>query len=935
LKKIFFLTCLFLSLATSSFYAQCGNVGFENGDNTGWCGISGTSNLGPTTPANSLPTYTFTGGCVPWTTPQYYTHYNNDAFPSVWDTAWQIMSPNGGNNGFDPYVPAIPVVSPWGQGHSIRLGSTVAGGHAERIRYTYAVTNQNANLVYQYAVVLDNDGGHASNEQPTFRIKVTTSNGTLINPTCGQYNIFAGQSGVGFDTATAPDGHKLSYRNWTLSSLDLTPYIGQNVFIEFTAGDCVYSAHYGYAYIDCSCIPLTLATNYCSGSATADVMAPNGYVSYSWVADASVSYPPPTGPIYPIGSILTTNQTLQVASDDTTTTYTVNLIPYQGLQCATHLNYVFNPVPTLTAHFDFLAFCGNTPSEFTENSIVMNNGQPPTDWHWFFGDGDSSHIQNPIHNFPVLSHDTAYHVQLIVYAGASCKDTVDTMVFIPSGLDIDTSGIYGFRNVKCAGENNGIAQIKVTGSPGAAYVYNWIIPTSSSTAQPSSNEYMAYGLIPNLNTNPLQNEYWFKIKDTVNGCRDSVHFVIREPLPLNSSIADSYIGCAQGTGSLTAVVNGGVPPYYISWTTPTPQNGPTANSIPAGTYSINVIDSNLCTSNATGHLIDGSSLHHNLYTTDVSCNGFNDGTAAIHLYGGIPPYTITWNINGQTLPTQNVDTSFLPSLPRFTNYVIIGNTNGCLNDTIPFTIHEPDTMNAIVTSSPTACRVAQNGAIKVDVVGGTQPYTYLWAETLKNTQGMKDIMEGTYHVTITDAHNCVYDTAGVVGYDSDFVATAVPDFVYDSAASGQLWVTLSQTRNYSYKWSNSEYLLDADTISSPRLKEMFFPQEFRVDVIDQYGCTAFDSVFVDVTPNVFTPSAFTPNGDKINDTLTFAFSNYRISNFEIRIYDRWGAVVFQSNDPKFKWDGNGANIGTYNFNISYIDNRKKHQLKNGIIALIR
>jgi gliding motility-associated-like protein len=453
---------------------------------------------------------------------------------------------------------------------------------------------------------------------------------------------------------------------------------------------------------------------------------------------------------------------------------------------------------------------------------------------------------------------------------------------------------------------------------------------------PANNDvYMAYGLIPNLNTNPLMNEYWFKITDTVNGCKDSVNFVIREPLPLTASIADNYIGCAQGTGNLLATVSGGVSPYFISWTTPTPITGLAANNIPAGTYSINVVDSNLCTTNATGTLIDGSELLYDIYTTDATCHGFSDGTAAIHLYGGKPPYTIRWNINNVALPPLNADTSFLPSLPRFTNYVIIGNTNGCLDDTIPFTINEPDTINTIITTSSTACRVAQNGAIKVDVVGGTQPYTYFWAETLKNTQGMKDIMEGTYHVTITDANNCIYDTLGVIGWDSDFVVTATPDFVFDSAANSDMWVTVSKNRDFTYKWSNSEYLLDEDTKQNVRLKELFFPQEFRVDVLDQYGCTGFDSVYVDVTPNIFTPSAFSPNGDKINDTLTFAFSNYNISNFEIRIYDRWGTVVFQSNDPKFKWDGYDVNIGTYNFDLSYTDNRKKRQKKNGIVALIR
>jgi gliding motility-associated-like protein len=907
---------------------NCGNVGFENGDNTGWNGYIGTCGTGS---VGGLPSLTIPNTPQAWSTPQGFFDTNNE-FPN--DYRFVIMTPDSGINGFDPIVNTIPVVSPWGGTHSLRLGNPNTGSNAERVRFTYPVTASNANFVYQYAIILENPAAHESYEQAAFRIKITNQSGAVINPTCGIYNVYAGQSGVGFN-CTSINGDDICYRNWSLSSIDLTPYIGQNINLEFTTNDCSIGGHYGYAYIDCSCIPLTLSTTYCSGAPTADVTAPDGYINYSWIADAAINYPPATGPVVAAGTVLSNNQTLLVASDDTITTYTVNLIPYQGFQCATQLNYVFNPVPTLTAHFDYVAYCGNTPSEFTENSIVMNNGQPPSAWQWYFGDGDSSNVQNPIHNYPVLTHDSTYNVVMIVHAGSSCNATYNLSVTVPAGLNIDTTGIYGFANVKCAGENNGTAQIKVTGSPNSSFIYDWIIPPTASFMPMNNDVYMAYGLIPNLNTNPLLTDYWFKITDTVNGCRDSVQFHITEPAPLVASIADNYIGCAQGTGSLTATVTGGVSPYFISWTTPTPQTGPVANNIPAGTYSINVIDTNLCTTNATGTLIDGSELHFDLYTTDATCNGYNDGSAAIHLYGGKPPYSITWNINSQALPTLSTDTSYIPSLPRFTNYVIIGNSNGCLNDTIPFTINEPDTINAILTTSPTACKVAQNGAIKVDVVGGTQPYTYFWAETLKNTQGMKDIMEGTYHVTITDAHNCVYDTAGVVGYDSNFVVTAVPDFVYDSAANNQLWVTLNKTRNYSYKWSNSEYLLDVDSISSPRLEEMFFPQDFRVDVIDQYGCTGYDSVFVDVTPNIFAPSAFTPNGDKINDTLTFEFSNYRISNFEIRIYDRWGNVVFESNNPKFKWDGHDANIGTYNYNLSYVDNRKKRKTKNGMLVLMR
>jgi gliding motility-associated-like protein len=53
--------------------------------------------------------------------------------------------------------------------------------------------------------------------------------------------------------------------------------------------------------------------------------------------------------------------------------------------------------------------------------------------------------------------------------------------------------------------------------------------------------------------------------------------------------------------------------------------------------------------------------------------------------------------------------------------------------------------------------------------------------------------------------------------------------------------------------------------------------------------------------SVFIPNAFTPNGDGINDT--FGVKGEGIENFAIRIYNRWGEVVFESDNPKKQWDG--------------------------------
>jgi hypothetical protein len=129
------------------------------------------------------------------------------------------------------------------------------------------------------------------NEMPAFRVKFMTGNGQPISPNCGQYNIYSGQNGVGFQTYNIDATNSVSYRNWSMASVDLTPFIGQNIAIEFTTNDCSLGGHYGYAYIDMTCIAPTLSTDYCTGSPTAVVTAPDGYNAYSWTANDTIHYP--------------------------------------------------------------------------------------------------------------------------------------------------------------------------------------------------------------------------------------------------------------------------------------------------------------------------------------------------------------------------------------------------------------------------------------------------------------------------------------------------------------------------------------------------------------------------------------------------------------------------------------------------------------------
>lgn len=531
-----------------------------------------------------------------------------------------------------------------------------------------------------------------------------------------------------------------------------------------------------------------------------------------------------------------------------------------------------------------------------------------------------------------------YNVQLMDAGGC----TLDTVITInqpdPPIFDstYSASPLHGFIDVKCNGDNNGAAILDVTGSPNSFFIYQWHVPPITTTTLTAS----VFGLSPNATT-PGYPVYWLTAIDTTNHCRDSVFFVIEQPSPLVAAIPDSFITCALSTGNLAAIINGGTAPYQVAWVdAPFPITGPVANNLPAGTYNINVIDSNFCVTTATGQLFDGSTMTSTLYKKDVNCHGGADGEVGIKLEGGIPPYTIDWHFGNLPVISFSVDSNYQVNIPRSTNYVVVGNNNGCDNDTVKFSINEPDTIQTIITSINTACLVAQTGALKVDVVGGVSPYQYEWTsgQITFTDNSIHHLATGDYQLKITDAHNCIFETIATVAYDTDMVVTAKPDFVYDQSSNNDLWVTVNKPGNYHYTWSNGS-ILSNDTITNPILSQIFFPEHFRVDVIDDNGCSGFDSVFVDVTPAVYFPTAFSPNGDKINDTLEINFSNLRITDFNFNIYDRWGGKIYSSNKVDFKWDGkvagNDITPGVYNFDFSYIDNRNKRQASRGMISVIR
>ena len=111
-------------------------------------------------------------------------------------------------------------------------------------------------------------------------------------------------------------------------------------------------------------------------------------------------------------------------------------------------------------------------------------------------------------------------------------------------------------------------------------------------------------------------------------------------------------------------------------------------------------------------------------------------------------------------------------------------------------------------------------------------------------------------------------------------------------------------------WTSSGPLPELQSDSTIRVSP-FESQTYRLQILDEEGCSATDFVVitVDGQVNVYVPMAFSPNGDNNNDFFR-PYAGTQVQNLlTFKVYDRWGELLYDLNtDPlrdsdSFGWDG--------------------------------
>jgi len=367
---------------------------------------------------------------------------------------------------------------------------------------------------------------------------------------------------------------------------------------------------------------------------------------------------------------------------------------------------------------------------------------------------------------------------LTVSDANGCLANAQATLINPPPLQITQSGI---THVLCNGASTGAIQTTVTGGT-TPYQFIW-----NGAPSPS----------PSLQAIPA-GTYTLSVTDD-NGCPGTFTAQINQPTALVvAPPAVSPVIChGQSNGSLNTQASGGVAPYQFTWQ-PGNLNGALQGNLPAGTYTLNVVDANGCIQQQNATIPQPPALVAAIpQVNNVTCNGNANGSLLASASGGNGGLTYQWTpTGGNQLTASNLG----PGNYTFT----VTDTKNCTasasaNITQPTPLLVQQTQLQHVT-----CNGLANGAIQTSVNGGTPAYQYQWNVPGLAGPGLQNLGPGNYTLQVTDANGCQANFAASITEPTplQLPPAIVSNVLCNGDASGKIVVQPNGgTPAYTYAWA--------------------------------------------------------------------------------------------------------------------------------------
>ena len=399
-------------------------------------------------------------------------------------------------------------------------------------------------------------------------------------------------------------------------------------------------------------------------------------------------------------------------------------------------------------------------------------------------------------------------------------------------------------------------------------------------------------------------DYVVVVTDT-NGCTATASHAFEEfPLPTVEITGPGFM-C---NGDITSLnISGSF--AQITWST-----GETGNSISVtqgGLYAILVTDANGCT--ATSELVVTELQTDYTFEQIEACSVQDTGTVEVVLINQYGCDSIV-TINTVLTPTLSTDISMSACMGEsviFNGVEIAAGTsqqfiytasNGC-DSLVTVTVAELPPVDFDLRATAT-CPNVSDGTIEISVHHETPPLCLfaLNGSVPQTDSVFSNLPGGKYSVLVLDHNGCTYD-ATIEVPESTLAEVVVEDQELgcdEPMAVLEPTVMAGNIAEIKWQWSNG---------STQPWIEVNSPGRYSVMVDD--GCTEQKfTINVDWAAELqkenffFVPNVFSPNNDGINEQLqVFPGPDLIIRNFEFRIFDRWGNLMFGTNNIEDSWDG--------------------------------
>lgn len=491
------------------------------------------------------------------------------------------------------------------------------------------------------------------------------------------------------------------------------------------------------------------------------------------------------------------------------------------------------------------------------------------------------------------------YVDVNVYDAASVTETGEV-----KGVNINTISV----KPQCAGQ--GLGEIGVAATSAT--------PSATLSFSLNNNPATTSGVFPNLGTG----NYSIKVTSS-DGCSKDTFAIVEfiERLEVSMLTKPDTCGNLKGSVEISKVSNH--TGLRFSLENAAYVAGNVFTNLNAGIKSLKVIETNGCELDTSFTITSFQPPIpiSNLNITNASCANA-DGQIIL-------TYATGANIQGARIDGGAIQTgTSFTNLTAGTHQIQII-TPSCTFDTTVIVPQQSTAAPSVsyVTNSPD-CAGKNNGSVQINLTGTVGPYTYSFNNAgYSNTTSYQNLAPGNYTVSVKDAQGCIFSgTVTVQPYVAKPVTIQSTNTASDcwQAGGGKAQITIAGLEApYFFKLDNRNF------ISGQQVSNLL-PGTYMALISNGNNCL-IDSVSITITEQnapgvvcdtVYVPSGFTPNADGKNDVLRPVISSV-VTSFVFRVYNRFGQVLFETNQPQKGWNGRfkgveqpqGAYVWTYTYTV--------------------